>query len=131
MTIEVDKPKVFEAEGYFPWLQDERKNISWNFYDRYEKYLLEYKKWKPKAIADLKKSSDIILDHMANPKSDKLFDKKGLVIGDIQSGKTANYTAVINKAIDAGYKIVIVFAGLTRDLRNQTQNRLDSEVLGY
>lgn len=131
LTIEVDKPKVFEAEGYFPWLQDERKNIRWNFYDRYEKYLLEYKKWKPKAIADLKKSSDIILDHMANPKSDKLFDKKGLVIGDIQSGKTANYTAVINKAIDAGYKIVIVFAGLTRDLRNQTQNRLDSEVLGY
>lgn len=131
LTIEVDKPKVFEAEGYFPWLQDERKNIRWNFYDRYEKYLLEYKKWKPKAIANLKKSSDIILDHMANPKSDKLFDKKGLVIGDIQSGKTANYTAVINKAIDAGYKIVIVFAGLTRDLRNQTQNRLDSEVLGY
>lgn len=131
LTIEVDKPKVFEAEGYVPWLQDERKNIRWNFYDRYEKYLLEYKKWKPKTIADLKKSSDIILDHMANPKSDKLFDKKGLVIGDIQSGKTANYTAVINKAIDAGYKIVIVFAGLTRDLRNQTQNRLDSEVLGY
>lgn len=131
LTIEVDKPKVFEAEGYVPWLQDERKNIRWNFYDRYEKYLLEYKKWKPKAIADLKKSSDIILDHMANPKSEKLFEKKGLVIGDIQSGKTANYTAVINKAIDAGYKIVIVFAGLTRDLRNQTQNRLDSEVLGY
>ena len=131
LTIEVDKPKVFEAEGYVPWLQDERKNIHWNFYDRYEKYLLKYKKWKPKAIADLKKSSDIILDHMANPKSDKLFEKKGLVIGDIQSGKTANYTAVINKAIDAGYKIVIVFAGLTRDLRNQTQNRLDSEVLGY
>lgn len=131
LTIEADKPKVFEKKGYVPWLQDERKNIRWNFYDRYEKYLLEYKKWKPKAIADLKKSSDIILDHMANPKSEKLFDKKGLVIGDIQSGKTANYTAVINKAIDAGYKIVIVFAGLTRDLRNQTQNRLDSEVLGY
>lgn len=131
LTIEVDKPKIFEDEGYVPWLQDARKDINWQFYDRYERYLLDYKRWKPKAIADLKKTSDIILDHMANPKSEKLFNKKGLVIGDIQSGKTANYTAVINKAIDAGYKIVIVFAGLTRDLRNQTQNRLDSEVLGY
>lgn len=131
LTIVVDKPKIFEDEGYVPWLQDARKDIHWTFYNRYERYLLDVKKWKPKAIADLKKSSDIILDHMANPKSDKLFNKKGLVIGDIQSGKTANYTAVINKAIDAGYKIVIVFAGLTRDLRNQTQNRLDSEVLGY
>lgn len=131
LSIVVDKPKVFEAEGYTPWLQDARKDIKWQFYDRYEKYLLQYKHWKPKAIADLKKSSDIILDHMANPRSEKLFNKKGLVIGDIQSGKTANYTAVINKAIDAGYKIVIVFAGLTRDLRNQTQTRLDSEVLGY
>lgn len=131
LSIVVDKPKVFEAEGYTPWLQDVRKDIKWQFYDRYEKYLLQYKHWKPKAIADLKKSSDIILDHMANPRSEKLFNKKGLVIGDIQSGKTANYTAVINKAIDAGYKIVIVFAGLTRDLRNQTQTRLDLEVLGY
>lgn len=131
LSIVVDKPKVFEAEGYTPWLQDARKDIKWQFYDRYEKYLLQYKHWKPKAIADLKKSSDIILDHMANPRSEKLFNKKGLVIGDIQSDKTANYTAVINKAIDAGYKIVIVFAGLTRDLRNQTQTRLDSEVLGY
>ncbi len=131
LSITVDKPKIFEAEGYVPWLQDARKDIAWQFYDRYENYLLQYKHWKPKAIADIKKSSDIILDHMANPRSGKFFGKKGLVIGDIQSGKTANYTAVINKAIDAGYKIVIVLAGLTRDLRNQTQTRLDSEVLGY
>lgn len=131
LSIVVDKPKVFEAEGYTPWLQDVRNDIKWEFYDRYEKYLLDYKGWKPKAIADMKKSSDIILDHLANPKNGKLFNKKGLVIGDIQSGKTANYTALINKAIDVGYKIVIVLAGLTKDLRNQTQTRLDSEVLGY
>ena len=131
LSISKETPKVFEDEGYTPWLQDNRKNIKREFYDRYEKYLLRDKKWLPKSISDLKKSSDIILDHIANPKSDKYFDKKGLVIGDIQSGKTANYTALINKAIDAGYKIVIVLAGLTRDLRNQTQNRLDSEVLGY
>lgn len=131
LNIIVKKPQIFEDDGYVPWLESARKDISWNFYNRYEEYLLTKKKWKPKAIADIKKSSDIILDHMANPKADNFFDKRGLVIGDIQSGKTANYTAVINKAIDAGYKIVIVLAGMTRDLRNQTQKRLDSEVLGY
>ena len=131
IQIETEDPKVFEADGYVPWLANAKKDISWTYYNRYEQYLLQKKGWKPTAIAKIQKSSDIILDHMANPKTKNLFDKRGLVIGDIQSGKTANYTAVINKAIDAGYKIIIVLAGMTRDLRNQTQNRLDSEVLGY
>ena len=131
LSIQTDEPKIFEADGYVPWLNDRRKDISWNYYNRYEQYLLQYKKWIPSSVTKLKNSSDIILDHMGNPKSTNLFNKRGLVIGDIQSGKTANYTAVINKAIDSGYKIVIVLAGMTRDLRNQTQNRLDSEVLGY
>ncbi len=131
LTIQTEEPHIFEATGFVPWLENARKTIAWNYYNRYEQYLLQSKGWKPTAIAKIKVSSDIILDHMANPKTEKYFNKQGLVIGDIQSGKTANYTAVINKAIDAGYKIVIVLAGMTRDLRNQTQNRLDTEVLGY
>lgn len=70
-------------------------------------------------IWDIKKNSDIVLDHIAYPQTDNYFNKKGLVIGDIQSGKTANYTALINKALDVGYKIIIVLAGLTRELRNR------------
>lgn len=131
LNISIKQPAIFEDEGYVPWLENVKKDISWDFYNRYERYLLEIKKWKPKSISNIKNSSDIILDHIANPKNGKFFGKKGLVIGDIQSGKTANYTAVINKAIDCGYKIIIVLAGLTKDLRNQTQKRLDSEVLGY
>lgn len=131
LTIQTEEPHIFEATGFVPWLEDARKNIAWNYYNRYEEYLMQCKGWKPTAIAKIKVSSDIILDHMANPKTTNYFNKQGLVIGDIQSGKTANYTAVINKAIDAGYKIVIVLAGMTKDLRNQTQNRLDTEVLGY
>lgn len=131
LSIGIETPQIFEDEGYVPWLQDARKDIAWSFYNRYEKYLIQKKKWKTKAVASIDKSSDIILDHMANPKTSNLFSKQGLVIGDIQSGKTANYTALINKAFDSGYKIVVVLAGLTRDLRNQTQGRLDKEVLGY
>lgn len=131
LKMTVKDPIVFDEDGYIPWLDSNRKDIARDFYNRYENYLFAFKEWTPGTIASLKKTSDIILDHMANPKTKNYFNKKGLVVGDIQSGKTANYTAVINKAIDAGYKIIIVLAGLTKDLRNQTQKRLDSEVLGY
>ena len=123
--------KCFEDEGFVPWLNDKRREIEWKFYDRYERYLLQKKRWNWDTVSSIKESTDIILDHMADPESDLFFKKQGLVIGDIQSGKTANYTGLINKAIDAGYKIIIVLAGLTRDLRNQTQKRIDREVLGF
>ena len=48
----------------------------------------------------------------------------------MQSGKTANYIGLINRAFDAGYRIVIVLTGMTEDLRIQTQDRIDSGVVG-
>jgi len=54
-----------------------------------------------------------------------------MVMGSVQSGKTANYTALITKAADAGYKLFIVFAGVHNSLRSQTQSRLNEEFLGY
>ncbi|MCR4661150.1 MAG: Z1 domain-containing protein [Clostridia bacterium] len=126
-----ERSKLFEGEGYNPWLNDYKSKIKWNFYDRYERYLTNGKHWDWATVSSIKESTDIILDHMANPKTDLFFKRQGLVIGDIQSGKTANYTGLINKSLDAGYKIIIVLAGLTMDLRNQTQKRIDREVLGY
>lgn len=126
----MDKPVVFENREYEPWLDEIRNKIEWKMYDRYERYLLKKKRWSWETVQSIKETSDIVLDHIKNPKSKGFFGSKGLVMGDIQSGKTANYTAVINKAIDAGYRLVIVFAGMTKDLRLQTQNRLDAEVLG-
>ena len=55
---------------------------------------------------------------------------KGLVVGYVQSGKTANFTGVISKAIDAGYRLIIVLTGTTNLLREQTQRRLDKELVG-
>lgn len=129
-VITEDKPIIF-AKGYTPWLNDIKPRIEWNFYDRYEKYLVKEKKWNWGTIQSINETTDIVLDHMQNPKTDAFYGIKGLVMGDIQSGKTANYTALINKSIDAGYKLIIVLAGLTKDLRSQTQKRLDKEVLGY
>lgn len=73
-----------------------------------------------------------IMNCLGNPK--ELFDgkrfRKGLVIGDVQSGKTATYSGLICKAADAGYKVVILLAGITESLRQQTQERIDESIVG-
>ena len=71
-----------------------------------------------------------ILGLLENPKRDGLWDRRGLVVGNVQSGKTSNFIALINKAADAGYKFIVVMSGLTKDLRRQTHERLD-EGFGF
>ena len=71
-----------------------------------------------------------ILDKCHDPSIlDREWDRRGLVYGHVQSGKTANYIGLINRAFDSGYKIVIVLTGVTEDLRRQTQKRIDQDVL--
>ncbi|MGP5257298.1 Z1 domain-containing protein [Glutamicibacter ardleyensis] len=72
-------------------------------------------------------SSDEIVAHLADPAMLGL-RKKGLVVGFVQSGKTANYTAVISKALDKGYRLIIVLAGVHNNLRRQTQMRLQEDL---
>ena len=71
-----------------------------------------------------------ILKNMENPQRGK-FDSRGLVVGYVQSGKTANFTALISKAADAGYRFIIIFAGIHDELRQQTQIRIDRELTGH
>lgn len=119
-------------DGYHPWLEDIKTEIDWIHRDRYYYFLSNFKKWDNATIrGSIDVSTDIILDHLANPRADYNFERKGLVIGDVQSGKTANYIGLINKAFDVGYQLIIVLAGMQNDLRSQTQERLDKEVLGY
>ena len=67
---------------------------------------------------------------MGNPKVDYAFKTYGLLMGDVQSGKTATFTGICHKAVDAGYRFIIVLSGTKRSLRNQTQNRLDDDLVG-
>lgn len=70
--------------------------------------------------------SDRILDNLFNPQLTNItIDKKGLVVGQVQSGKTANYTGLICKAADAGFNFIVVLAGILNNLRSQTQSRID------
>src|SRR5690242_4847512 len=76
-------------EGYNPWLRDAKANIQWNFWNRYISYL--QKKIAPDTINKLDNLTDDILDRIANPSTPGAWDKRGMVVGQVQSGKTSNY----------------------------------------
>ena len=115
--------------GHQSWLPAKRADFDFFFWDRYRKYLEQEKHWNPRVTSTLGRISDEILDLCGNPAEDR-FAIKGLLLGDVQSGKTANYTAICNKAADTGYRIIIILAGLQENLRMQTQGRLDAEFSG-
>ena len=100
------------------------------YWDQYEKHLLEAKNWHPDAVAGLDEDSRKVVERISDPTRTAAFFARGLVVGYVQSGKTANFTGVIAKAIDAGYRLVIVLAGTLDILREQTQRRLDMELVG-
>jgi hypothetical protein len=114
--------------GHEPWLNASRKR-DWRYWQRYREWLERKLSWK--AVAALDKSTDAILGLLEDPVRPGPWDRRGLVVGHVQSGKTGNYTGLITKAADAGYKIIIVLAGMHNNLRSQTQMRLDEGFLGY
>ena len=122
---------LFEAEDYIPWLERRQGDINWYYWERYRKHLLLTKKFPPNVVRTLDEITDKILDRLEDPTKEGDWTRRGLVVGDVQSGKTANYTGVICKAADAGYQVIIVLAGLLNSLRNQTQERLDSDFMGF
>lgn len=115
-------------ERYVPWVKDSKANIKWNYWNRYTSFL--QKKIAPDTINKLDNLTDDILDRISNPSSPGAWDKRGMVVGQVQSGKTSNYTGLINKAADAGYKLIIVLAGMHDLLRSQTQIRIDEGFIG-
>lgn len=98
------------------------------FWKRYKEYL--GKKWSKPIVENLHRTTEGIMDDLGNPESEEPFQRRGLLLGDVQSGKTATYTAICNKSTDAGYKVIIVLAGMMENLRIQTQERLDAEFVG-
>ncbi len=121
---------LLEADDYIPWLDHARGDIGWYYWKLYKRLLTTEHKFSPNVVSSLDMVTDKILDHLENPKKEGNWSRKGLVVGHVQSGKTANYTGLITKAADAGYKVIIVLAGLLNALRNQTQERIDEGFVG-
>ena len=120
---------IFEAETYTPWLADKRGEINFYYWGRYRQLLQE--KMPADVVQKIDNITDKILDHLEDPRKDGAWERRGLVVGHVQSGKTANYIGVMCKAADAGYKVIIVLGGLLNSLRNQTQKRIDSDFFGF
>lgn len=110
------------------WWTSKEKQLSDNYYwDRYRKYI--EKKLPTKVVKTLNIDTDIIMDNVEDPKLKK-FSRYGMVVGHVQSGKTGNYSGLICKAADAGYKFIVVIAGGLNNLRNQTQERINEYFVG-
>lgn len=120
---------TIQASGHKPWLRGRAHEINFRYWPRYRDYLLAggMSEHVVNAVATV---TDTIVDLAGDPTTVGVWSRRGLVVGHVQSGKTANYLGVINKAADAGYRVVILIAGVHNNLRSQTQERVDQGFVG-
>ena len=112
-----------------PWFINYKADKHLYYWERY-RTLLNQKGFASNVIMKMDNVSDRIVDLIGNPLAKNMYRRRGLVIGDVQSGKTANYISVITKAADAGYKAIILLTGTLNTLRSQTQERIDEGFIG-
>lgn len=126
-TVSVMPGAIIDDGTVSEWV--DTVETDWFYWNRYKKMLLEGKHWSETVVNKMDEETSEILRRLGNP-SENEFSKKGLVIGHVQAGKTANYTALINKAVDVGYRVIIVIAGTLESLRSQTQKRIEHDMVG-
>ena len=124
------RPAAALQDPFTPWLDRERSAIDPYYWVRYRD-LLSDKGFPRQVLAELDNDTDRIVGLLENPKKPGAWDRRGMVIGHVQSGKTANYIGVANKAADAGYRVIIIIAGIQNKLRDQTQRRVDEGFIGF
>ena len=107
-------------------LEQEKTNNNY-YWDRLKKY--HEKSLPPEVIKTIDEDTDMVMDNIGNPNLEA-FDIYGMVVGHVQSGKTANYSSLLCKAADSGYKFIVVIAGDKNNLRDQTQERINEAFLG-
>lgn len=111
------------------WYVGERRRPG-PFTERYLQKLAE-EGWPVRSVEELRDSTARVLETLDDPQRAGPWDWRGLVVGDVQSGKTAHYAGVVNRAADAGYRVIVVLAGMHNVLRLQTQQRLEADFLGW
>ena len=120
---------VLDDQEMKPWMHtvDNDKYYSERYYN-----FLQHEEQLPARVIDvIKRTNEDILERLGNPEIDIPFKRQGLVVGNVQSGKTANYLSLINLAADYGYKLIILITGIHNNLRSQTQKRVNKGFIGY
>lgn len=112
-----------------PWLEDLKSGIEWKYWTAYTNQL-KASGFGLEVIRVLDEDTDNILTECGNPCLVDGWKIQGLVMGDVQSGKTANYCGLINKAADTGYKFIVLLTGMIEELRAQSQERMDEGFVG-
>ncbi len=121
---------ILKEKGFKPWLEKALADGLVPYYwSRYRSLLVE-KKFSKDVLTTLSTDTDRTLGLLEDPSKPGPWDRRGMVVGHVQSGKTANYVGLICKAADAGYRVIIVIAGVHNNLRNQTQKRIDEGFVG-
>ncbi|WP_426731184.1 Z1 domain-containing protein [Myxococcus faecalis] len=118
------------VEKHVPWVHARRPEIEPYYWDRFKQWL-QRQGWPAGVLSGLDRTTDEVLDLLGNPAELNTWKRRGLVMGDVQSGKTATYSALICKAADAGYRFIILLTGTIESLRQQTQARLDEGFVGF
>lgn len=127
--VQMDIGAVLTEQGFEPWLDGAKISIDPYYWQRYQRLLVE-RGLNGQVVSSLDAVTDRILGLLENPSKLGPWDRRGMVVGHVQSGKTANYSGLICKAADAGYRVIIVIAGVHNNLRNQTQHRIDEGFIG-
>ncbi|SME97066.1 Z1 domain-containing protein [Tistlia consotensis] len=117
-------------EEHTPWLAGRLAQIEPFYWERYRKFLAR-SGWGPNVLLTLDRSLNNLLGLLGDPANTHPWKRRGLVVGDVQSGKTATYAGLINKASDAGYRMIILLTGTLENVRRQTQERLDAAFVGF
>jgi hypothetical protein len=120
---------IWAHEIQSDWLKAADRS-EWYYWTTLRQYWVDQNGWSNKIVQSVDDTTDKILRQLPHPSATE-FNIRGLVLGYVQSGKTANYTALIAKAADAGYRLIIVLSGIDNGLRLQTQVRLKRELVGY
>lgn len=113
------------------WFAQRKDTLPMKYWERFEQYMLQDRCMPINVVNGIDKVSDEIVDLLGDPtRNDESEQRRGLIIGDVQSGKTINYSGIICKAVDAGFRTIILLTGTTNDLRQQTQIRIDEAFVG-
>lgn len=129
LSIDVEMGVGITDKDFKSWLPEKRHDIEWIRWLTYKQWLRNSNR-PPRVLEKMEEFTDIILDYVGDPTLPGPWDRKGLIIGDVQSGKTQTYLGLLNKAADAGYRLIVLLAGNTEYLRQQTQIRVDEGFLG-
>ena len=129
-AIKLEQGYLIEGKKHEHWFLSRKANLDMRYWERYKKHLLHEKHFATDVVNTMDDILDILTDLLGDPDRSTGFQRRGLIIGDVQSGKTANYTGLICKAADAGYKVVVLMTGTIEKLRRQTQIRLDEGFVG-